>query len=52
MDSDGTLLAEAKDNNKIVGILKVVNSEGTLLAVVRPPYSHHNTPHAMTYRAA
>jgi hypothetical protein len=43
---------DAEDNNEIVCTLKVVDSEGTLLAVVCPPCSHRNAPHAITYRAA
>jgi hypothetical protein len=43
---------DAKDHNEIVCTFKVVDSEGTLLAVVCPPCSHRNAPHAMTYRAA
>jgi hypothetical protein len=44
--------ADAEDNNEIVCTLKVVNSEGTLFAVVCPPCSHSYAPHAMTYRVA
>jgi hypothetical protein len=42
----------AEDNNETVCTLKVVDSEGTLLAVVCPPCSHRNSPQVMTNRAA
>mmetsp|Transcript_9469 Transcript_9469/g.16280 ORF Transcript_9469/g.16280 Transcript_9469/m.16280 type:complete len:82 (-) Transcript_9469:2355-2600(-) len=37
----------AEDNNDIVCTLKVVDSEGTLLAVVCPSCSHRYAPHSL-----
>jgi hypothetical protein len=42
----------AEDNDEIVCTLKMVDSEGTLLAVVCRSCSHRNAPQVMTYRAA